>query len=564
MREYYPLLIVGAVIGCFSLFFVLAYALMKNKKNAIGFTRTMKDGEILRRLTGYAKPYVGNFLLVLLLMVFSVSYDLISPLLVGRIEELVKIPDFPLRRLFIMVAVYGSILAVSLLSTYFQSILLQITGQKILSSLREDIFVHIEGLSHEQLTKIPVGTLVTRVTNDTGAISMMFTGILVNLVKNCFVIVTVLCAMLLLNYELTLMLLCFVPFIILFTVIFRKFSRRAYRQVKDGTTAINTYLSENLSGIKLTQIFNREQAKLEEFRERNNRLGKAKQQQTFVFGIFRPLIYMLYISSVMCLFYLGGKGYLDGRSFLGQTITGGTVVTFYMYISKFFNPLQSLAEQFNWLQSAMASAEKIFKILDLEITLKDSEDAIELPEVRGEIEFRNVWFSYLPGEWVLKDVSFKIDAGQTVAFVGATGSGKTTILSLVCRNYEFQKGEILIDGIDIRKIKISSLRRHFGQMLQDVFLFSGTIRSNIVLREEGIPDEEILRACRYVNADSFINKLEGGLDEKVREEGEQLLRRTAAASLLRQDHRSPSLGDDPRRGDREYRHRNRNSHSGFA
>lgn len=289
--------------------------------------------------------------------------------------------------------------------------------------------------------------------------------------------------------------------------------------MKDGTTDINTFLSENLSGIKITQIFNREDKKMEEFSVRNNRLGKAKNQQIFVFSIFRPLVYMLHISTVLCLLYLGGKDYIDNVSFMGQTITSGTIVTFYMYISTFFNPIQSLAEQFNWLQSAFASAEKIFTIFDIRPDVVDKEGAIDLETVKGDIEFRHVWFSYVPDEWVLKDVSFKINANQTVAFVGATGSGKTTILSLICRNYDYQKGQILIDGIDIRHIKISSLRKHFGQMLQDVFLFSGTIRSNIVLRDEDISDEEIRKTCEYVNANHFIDKLKDGLDEEVRERG---------------------------------------------
>ncbi|MCD8085271.1 MAG: ABC transporter ATP-binding protein/permease, partial [Clostridiales bacterium] len=279
------------------------------------------------------------------------------------------------------------------------------------------------------------------------------------------------------------------------------------------------YLSENLSGIKITQAFNREAEKMAEFREKSNLLGKAKQQEIFVFGIFRPLVYMLYISSILCLLYLGGKGYLDGASFLGQTITSSTCVTFYMYISKFYNPIQNLAEQFNWLQSAFASAEKVFSVMDIQPAIVDAPDAVELTEVRGEIEFRDVWFAYVPGEWVLKGVSFHVNARDTVAFVGSTGSGKTTILSLLCRNYEVQKGQILLDGVDIRTIKIASLRRHFGQMLQDVFLFSGTIRSNILLREEGISDEEVMEVCRYVNADHFIDRLEGGLDEPVRERG---------------------------------------------
>ena len=519
MREFYPLLIIGAIVGVLSLCFVVAYAMMKNKKEAIGFDRNMKDGEIARRLLRYAKPHTGKFIFVGFVMLFSIAYDIVSPLLVGSIEEMVKEEGFELNRLFLFVGIYASILLMSLVCTYIQSIVLQKTGQKILSAIRLDLFSHIESLSHEQLNQIPVGKLVTRVTNDTNAISMMFTNLLVNLLKNICVILGVLVAMLLLNYELTLMVLCFVPFIILFTVIFRKFSRKAYRRVKDGTTDINTYLSENLSGIKITQIFNREARKMADFTEKSRNLGKAKQSQIFVFSVFRPVVYMLYVASVMCLMYLGGRGYIQDTSFMGQVITSGTVVTFYMYISKFFNPIQSLAEQFNFLQSAFASAEKIFTVFDMEPAVVDEPDAIELDEIRGEIEFRDVWFSYKPDEWVLRGVSFHVSPRETVAFVGSTGSGKTTILSLICRNYDIQKGQILIDGIDIRKIKISSLRRHFGQMLQDVFLFSGTIRSNILLRKEGVSDEEVMEACRYVNADSFIGKLEGGLDEVVRERG---------------------------------------------
>ena len=518
MMSLNPLLLVGGVIGTVSVLLLIAYACVKDKKTAMGFERSMADGEILRRLFGYAKPYLKQFVVVGFLVLFSISYDIASPLIVGYIEELV-VGDFELKSLYVSVAVYAGVLVFSMASTYLQAVILQRVGQRIISDLREDLFTHIESLSHGQLNDIPVGKLVTRVTNDTNAISMMFTNLFVNLTKNAFVILGILVAMLFLNYELTLMVLCFVPFILLFTVIFRKFSRRAYRKVKDATTDINTYLSENLSGIKVTQIFGREDEKMEEFRQKSQTLAKATQEQIFVFGVFRPLVYMLYISSILCLFYLGGMGHLNHVTFLGQTISSGTIVTFYMYISKFFTPIQNLAEQFNWLQSALASSEKVFSIMDIQPQMVDAPDAVELDEVKGDIEFRDVWFSYIPGEWVLQGVSFHVEPRQTVAFVGSTGSGKSTILSLICRNYEFQKGEILIDGIDIRKIKISSLRRHFGQMLQDVFLFSGTIRSNIVLREGNIPDEEIMKVCRYVNADHFINKLEHGLDEEVRERG---------------------------------------------
>ncbi|MDO5153190.1 MAG: ABC transporter ATP-binding protein [Eubacteriales bacterium] len=518
MHEYLPLLIVGAIIGVFTLVFLAVYVLDKKKKEAMGYERHMADSEIIRRLMRYARPYWKEFILTFLVMVFSIVYDLVSPLLIGDIQALVK-KDFVLHDLYIRVAVYAGILVVSLACTYFQAMILQKTGQKILSQLREDIFTHIESLSHEQLNNIPVGKLVTRVSNDPNAISYMFTNILVTLAKNILVVFGILGAMLLLNYTLTLMVLCFVPFVVLFTVIFRRFSRKVHRSVNDATTDINTYLSENLSGIKITQIFNQEDRKMEDFVQKSLCLQRAKQARMFVFGIFRPMVYMLFIASNLCLFYIGAKGCIRDTAFLGQTITSEIVVAFYMYISKFFNPIQTLAEQFDMLQRSFASAEKIFTILDMVPEVVDGPDAVELDEIRGEIEFKDVWFAYKPGEWVLKGVSFHVEPKQTVAFVGSTGSGKTTILSLICRNYDIQKGQILIDGIDIQKIKISSLRRHFGQMLQDVFLFAGDIRSNILLREEGISDEEVWQAAHYVNADSFIRKLDGGLDETVRERG---------------------------------------------
>ena len=519
MREYLPVLIVGAIIGTFALVFILAYiALQKHKEKENDNERHMSDSEIVRRLLSYAKPYWKSFVGVFFIMIFSIIYDLVSPLIVGDIQGLIK-EEFELRDLFVRVAVYAGILVVSLICTYLQAMILQKTGQKILSQIRLDVFTHIEKLSHEQLNNIPVGKLVTRVTNDPNAISYMFTNIIVTLAKNSMVIVGVLGAMLMLNYALTLMVLCFVPFVVLFTVIFRKFSRRVHRQVTNATTDINTYLSENLSGIKITQIFNREEQKMNDFLDRSRKLRKAKFNRMYVFGIFRPMVYMLFVSSQMCLFYFGAKGYINQTEFMGQIIDSSVLVSFYMYISRFFNPIQTLAEQFDMLQRSFASSEKIFAILDMVPEVVDEEDAIDLPEIKGEIEFKDVWFAYKPGEWVLKGVSFHVEPKQTVAFVGSTGSGKTTILSLICRNYDIQKGQILIDGIDIKKIKISSLRKHFGQMLQDVFLFSGDIRSNILLREEGISDEEVMEACRYVNADKFINKLEGGLNEVVRERG---------------------------------------------
>ena len=518
MDKYLPILILGAIIGSLSVVFILAYLALRKHKDENEHERNMADKEIVGRLLQYAKPYWKSFVLVFFVMLLSIAHNLASPLLIGHIQGTIK-DQFEMDYLISLVIVYAGILLVSLVCTYLQAMILQKTGQKILSQIRLDVFTHVEKLSHEQLNNIPVGKLVTRVTNDPNSISYMFTNILVTLAKNVMVLVGVMGAMLVLNYALALLVLCFVPFVVLFTVIFRAFSRRVHRQVNNATTDINTYLSENLSGMKITQIFNQEERKMQDFLDRSRRLAKAKFNRMYVFGVFRPVVYMLYVSSVMCLFYFGAKGYITDTPFLGQVIDSSIIVSFYMYISRFFDPIQTLAEQFDMLQRSFAASEKIFTILDMVPEVVDEEDAIELDEIKGEIEFRDVWFQYKPDEWVLKGVSFHVEPKQTVAFVGSTGSGKTTILSLICRNYDIQKGQILIDGIDIKKIKISSLRRHFGQMMQDVFLFSGSIRSNIVLRDEHFTDEQVLEACRYVNADTFINRLEGGLDEVVRERG---------------------------------------------
>jgi len=358
VMEYLPVIIVAAIIGAFTVVFLFAWrALKKHKDDGDDRERKMSDGEIVRRLLGYARPYVKNFVAVFFIMLFSIVYDLLSPLIIGDIQSMIK-ADFELRELFSLVAVYAGILVVSLICTYLQATILQRTGQKILAQIRLDTFTHIEKLSHEQLNSIPVGKLVTRVCNDPNNISFMFTNILVTLAKNTMVIIGVLGAMLVLNYALTLMVLCFVPFIVLFTVIFRQFSRRVHRMVSNATTDINTYLSENLSGMKITQIFNQEQAKLEDFVQRSANLSKAKRNRMFVFGIFRPMVYMLFVSSQMCLFYFGAKGYIQDTRFLGQAIDSAIVVSFYMYISRFFNPIQTLAEQFDMLQRSFAGAEK--------------------------------------------------------------------------------------------------------------------------------------------------------------------------------------------------------------
>lgn len=514
-----PLYIIGAVLGTLATSFIVAFALIKDKKQAIGFDRNMKDIDILKRLLKYAKPYWKQFAFVILLVAFTIAADIALPLILGNVADELGEVGFDYFAVLKDAIIYFVVLVISLACTYLMAVVLQKTGQRIISNMRQQLFVHIENLSHAQLNAIPVGKLVTRVCNDTNSVSMMFTGILVNLVKNIFLTAGFIIAMFSVNAKLTLIVLCFVPFIVLFTIIFRKFSRKAYRNVKNNMTDINTYLSENLSGIKVTQSFNQEATKNNQFLRKNRTLGKALNQEIFVYGVFRPCVYVLYIFTVIAMLWVGANDTISQVSFAGQVIGYSTIVIFYQYIASFFTPIQELAEQFNRMQSAFASSEKIFSILDMQPEIVDSEDAIEMDEIKGDIEFKDVWFAYIPDEWVLKGVSFKVNAGSTCAFVGATGSGKSTILALIVRNYAIQKGQILIDGVDIKKIKISSLRRHFGQMLQDVFVFSGTVKSNIVLRDESITDEQVEEACKYVNADKFINKLEHGLDEEVRERG---------------------------------------------
>ena len=518
MMHLNPLVLVGAVIGVITALLVAAYAAVKDKKTAMGFERNMEDGEIMRRLARYARPYLSKFLIVGVLMLFSIAYDIISPLIVGRIEELVA-GEFELRALFLGVSVYAGVLVFSMGSTYLQAVILQRVGQRIISDLREDLFSHIESLAHEQLNEIPVGKLVTRVTNDTNAISMMFTNLLVQLTKNSFVILGILVAMLCLNYELTLMVLCFVPFIVIFTVIFRKFSRRANRKLKNATTDINTYLSENLSGIKVTQIFGREDEKMEEFRQKSQTLAKATQEQIFVFGVFRPLVYMLYISSILCLFYLGGMGHLNHVTFLGQTISSGTIVTFYMYISKFFTPIQNLAEQFNWLQSALASAEKVFSIMDIQPRMQDAPDATTLSRVEGRIDVDHVSFAYQDDMAVLHDVDLHIRPGETIAVVGPSGGGKSTLCQLIPRFYDVTDGAVRIDGHDVRQVTQESLRQNVGVVQQDVFLFAASILENIRYGKPGASEEEVARAAKLAEIYDDIVALPEGFNTYVGERG---------------------------------------------
>ena len=479
--------------------------------------RTYNDRTVLKRLLKYAGKEKWSFILSFLFTALLVIVDLTPAYLEGELIGVLDNADktFQEKMIFIIILIcsYAAIVAGSAFLNYFNSMMLQKAGQRIVRDVRREIFVKIEGLAIAQINATPVGKLVTRVTSDVNMVNELYTNVIVNLIRYILTIIFVLVLMLIISPILTLYILCVMPFLIVMTIVFNKVSRRQYRKVRGSVSNMNAFLSENLSGMKITQIFNQEEKKTIEFNSRNSDLKKNSIKEVLIFGVFRPAIYVLY---VLCLIIILYNGFY---MVINEKLLSKDLVKFYSYNGQFFNPIQQLADQFNQLQSAFASSERIFEILDMKAQILDKEDAIVLDHIEGRIEFDHVWFAYNEGNWILKDVSFTIEPNQTVAFVGATGAGKTTILALIVRNYEIQKGSIRIDGIDVRDIALESLRSHIGQMLQDVFLFSGTIRSNITMRDDRFSNEEVIEACRYVNASHFIEKLDNSYDYEVLERG---------------------------------------------
>ncbi len=475
--------------------------------------RNMTDSAIILRLISYVKPFIKQLIIAIFMVLLLVSLDLIGPLFLAEVLDSLGEDTINFTRVLIIAGLYFVTMIINAFLSYKQTMLLQTTGQKIIFNIRKDVFEHIEHFSISQFNKVPIGKLVTRVTSDTNTLNTLYTDVLINLFRNLLTIVGVFVIMGIKNIQLTLYISTTVPLVIFASIIFRKYSRKAYRNVRYQVSGLNAFLSEHLSGMKLIQIFNREDKKYAEFRERSKKLRKGYSQSVLNFSIFRPLMFLLYLVALIIVFWFGSLLAIAG------VISFGVLYAFTQYINKFFDPIQEMAEQFDVLQSAFTSGERIFEIIDTIPDVLDEQDATELTELKGKIEFRNVWFAYVGEDWILKDVSFTVLPKETVAFVGATGSGKTTILSLIVRNFDIQKGQILIDDIDIRHIKIASLRSKVGQMLQDVFLFSGTVASNIRLMNDEITDSEIVDSCAYVGADRFINRLPNKYGEVVRERG---------------------------------------------
>lgn len=466
--------------------------------------------DMFKRIYRYLKPEMGKFVGAMTLILFNVVLDIILPLFVSQITNNLKSDGINVEFIIGMAVAYLAIGVFNQAFLVWESMLLQKAGQNIIYTLRNEVFEHIEKLSQNQFDEMPVGSLVTRVASYTASMSDLFTNMIVNVIKNVLTVVGVYGIMLYISWQLSLVMLAFIAVVFVTSFVFRNVVKKVFTKERQYISDLNTFLNENLSGMKLIQIFNRQQKKELEFLEKNENLRKSRYKVVLAFGIYRPFITLLYISSIAVTFWLGMEFGLDA----------GMIVAFYLYLSRFFNPIQNLADQLNNLQKAITASERLFNLLDVKPEIRDREDAVAVDKFEGKIEFKNVWFAYKGEDWILKDVSFVINPKETCAFVGATGAGKTTILSLIVRNYEIQKGQILIDGRDISTIDIHSLRKGIGQMLQDVFLFSGTVRSNITLNDESFTDEEIEAACKYVNADTFISSQEHGLDEEVIERGE--------------------------------------------
>ncbi len=486
---------------------------MAKKDKAIDYKQNT-----LNRMLSYAKPHLAWFLLCLVLIVIIVALELYQPVILGTATDSI-IKNFSSKstllhtHIIALASQYFGIVLLSAILTYIQTMLLAYIGQKIILQVRLDIFKHLHTLSLNFFTKNPIGVLVTRATNDVEALNEMYTNVIVNMVKSFCMLVGIIITMLLFNVRLSLITFAIIPFIIAATIVYGLVSKKVYRAVRVRISELNAFVSEHVSGIKLVQIFSVEQAILRKFKDKSENLRTKYSKQVSMNAFYSPTSFIFNIATLIMLMWFGGKMVLAGE------ITIGTIVIFQRYISKFFEPIQEFSEQFNVIQSASAAAEKIFTLLDEKPDIEDSENAIELTDIRGDIEFKNVWFAYKEDEWVLKDISFKVPAGQEVALVGNTGSGKTTILHLLSRYYEIQKGEIFIDGINIKDIKIHSLRKNIGQMMQDVFLFTGDVKSNIRLKNNDISDEDVLKASKYVNADSFISQFKSGYDEPVIERG---------------------------------------------
>lgn len=478
------------------------------------------DSELTKRLVYYLYPYWKQFLFSLILIIIVSACGLARPYIIKiAIDNYIKgglsgsvTLERAVHYIKFLSLIYLLLIFTEFALSYFQTYFLELTGKKIIMNLRQEIFNHIQKLPLSYFDKNSVGRIVTRVTNDTDSLNEMFTDVVVGFLQNIFVMLGIIAVMISLNLKLTIICLLVTPVMFVVTLLFKKRARKVFGEIRNKLALINAFISENISGIKLIQIFNMENKKNEEFEKINKDHYDASLKQIILFGVFRPFMDIVKTVSLALILLYGGIGLVKG------TVEVGTLYAFISYISRLFQPIIELTDQYNTYQSSMVSAERIFSILDEEVE-KRPEKEDKLYEIKGEIEFKNVWFAYEGDNWVLRGVSFKILPGQAVAFVGATGAGKTSIINLICGFYENQRGEILIDGKNIKNIEKGELRKRIGLVLQDVFLFAGDIETNIRLFNEHISLYEVKQAASYVNADYFIENFKDGYKHKINEKG---------------------------------------------
>ncbi len=468
---------------------------------------------IMRRTFHYLKKEVWSFILAMILLGVNVSMNMLLPLILREFTNDLNFVTSKVswEMLVTLGVAYFLVTAVNQAFVYCESMLLQKAGQKIIYDLRKDVFAHIEDMSISQLNAMPVGSLVTRVAFYTANMSDLFTSTLVSILRNILTIVGVSIEMIILSPKLSVVMSIFLVVVFIVSFFFSRYIKEIFRQQRKAHSDFNTFLNENLSGMKIVQLFRQENKKQEQFDEKNQLLRKLRVKAITAFAFYRPFITFLYYLAIAATFFFAFR----------FDLSSGDIVAYYTLLQNFFSPIEALADSLNNLHRAHTASERLYNLLDVPPDVVDSPNAIEIKEFKGKIEFRNVWFAYEKDNWILKDVSFTVEPKQTIAFVGPTGAGKTTILSLIVRNFIPQQGDIFIDDINIKDIQIKSLRKAVGQMLQDVFLFSGTIKSNITLYDDdAYTDEEVQDVCRYVNADSFISRLPEGLNSQVIEKGE--------------------------------------------
>jgi ATP-binding cassette, subfamily B, multidrug efflux pump len=478
------------------------------------------DARIMRRLLTYVRPYLRITIVALVFLILLSVVDLIGPALIGYgIDHHIAPTTQTLSEtqrstgLLEVSCTFLLVLITGLVLRYLHVLLLSIIGQRIMFDMRSQMFDHLQRLSLSYFDHNPVGRLMTRLTNDIDALNEMFTSGAISILGDVLTILGITILLLVINWQLALVTFIVMPPLFWIASYFRVAMRENFRAIRVRLARINAYIAENISGMYIVQLFNREQRNFERFDELNRDYLHQTIRSLLYFILFSCITNFLSAVAIALIIWFGG-----GRVLVGA-LTIGALVAYLQYVDRFFLPVRDLAEKYNILQSAMASSERIFKVLDEPTTIQDPLEPEEFGNVQGEIEFKDVWFAYNPGEWVLKGISFKIRAGERVAFVGATGAGKTSLISLISRFYDIQKGAILVDGIDVRNVRQKDLRKHVGAVLQDPFIFSGTIASNIRLHEEHISNEQIRKAAEYVNAAHFIEQLPHKYNEEVRERG---------------------------------------------